>query len=325
MDLSFFLTVEAWVSLVTLIFLEIVLGVDNLVFISITTNRLPKDKQHLGRRLGLAGALVMRCLFLCVASWLVSMTDSLFTLFGHGFSLRDIILLVGGIYLIYKGIDELRGVLALNDVKAEDASEEHRSLHEIGLARATGTIMVMDIVFSIDSVITAVGLASHLIIMILAVLIAVLLMMVFIDFIANFLNEHAEMKILALFFIAAIGVLLVLDSLGIRSSIVVFDMQVEKLMVYFAMVFSFVITLIQMRYTKNLKAYEAERRALGGESVPSDNGSNDPDDIGSGEDDENGDAPAEGNTLERDANEEDQPEEAPVEGSVGKGASDVRP
>ena len=160
-DLSIFLTPEAWISLLTLIFLEIVLGVDNLVFISITTNRLPPEKQHIGRKLGLAGALVMRILFLCFASYLVHMTASLFTVnlgaYSHGFSVRDIVMLVGGGYLIYKGIRELTDVLALTEIKAE-TSEEHKARHLIGLPQAVGTIMVMDLVFSIDSVITAVGL-----------------------------------------------------------------------------------------------------------------------------------------------------------------------
>ncbi|WP_251230673.1 TerC family protein [Adlercreutzia aquisgranensis] len=264
MDLSIFTTPEAWISLVTLIFLEIVLGVDNIVFISITTNRLPKDKQHIGRKLGLAGALVMRVLFLCFASWLVHMTTPLFTVdlgfFSHGFSIRDLVMLVGGIYLIYKGIEELRGMLALTEVKAEH-SEEHKQKHMLSLSQAVGTIMVMDIVFSIDSVITAVGLANHLIIMILAVIVAVIVMMVFIDPISDFINNHAEMKILALVFIAAIGVLLAVDSCGINSGVEVLDMHMEKLMVYFAMVFSIILELIQMRYNTNLKKYESERAA----------------------------------------------------------------
>ena len=120
-----------------------------------------------------------------------------------------------------------------------------------------GTIMVMDIVFSIDSVITAVGLAEHLIVMIAAVIIAVVIMMVFIDPISDFINKHAEMKILALVFIAAIGVLLVLDSLGITTGIEVLDMHLEKVMVYFAMVFAIVLELIQMRFNSNLERYRA--------------------------------------------------------------------
>lgn len=267
MDLSIFATPEAWISLLTLIFLEIVLGVDNLVFISITTNRLPADKQHIGRKLGLAGALVMRILFLCFASYLVHMTTPLFTLnlgpWSHGFSVRDIVMLVGGAYLIYKGIRELMDVLALTEIKAA-TSEEHKARHLIGLPQAVGTIMVMDLVFSIDSVITAVGLAEHLIVMILAVMIAVIIMMIFIDPISNFINSHPEMKILALVFICAIGVLLVLDSAGIHTSIEVLDMHMEKLMVYFAMIFAVVLEFIQMAFNSRLTAW---KKSLADEAI----------------------------------------------------------
>ena len=262
--LSIFTTAEAWISLITLIFLEIVLGVDNLVFITITTDRLPPEKQHIGRKLGLLGAMCMRILFLCFASFLVSMTDPLFTIdlgfYSHGFSLRDIIMLLGGAYLIYKGISEIRDVLALTEIKAEH-SEEHKAKRALTLPQAVGTIMVMDVVFSIDSVITAVGMAEHLIVMILAVMTAVIMMMIFIDPISNFINKHTEIKILALFFITAIGILLVLDSLGITTGIELLGMTLEKLMVYFAMLFSFILELIQMRYNTNLTKYQAERAA----------------------------------------------------------------
>ena len=262
MDLSIFATPEAWISLVTLMFLEVVLGVDNIVFISITTNRLPPEKQHIGRKLGLLGAMVSRCIFLCFASFLVHMTNPLFTIdlgfFSHDFNVRDLVLLLGGAYLIYKGIEELRDVLALTEEKAEH-SEEHKELHRIGLGQAVATIMVMDVVFSIDSVITAVGLAQHLIIMIMAVVFAVIIMMVFIDAISDFINKHTEMKILALVFITVIGVLLFLDSLGINSGIEVLDMHMEKLMVYFAMVFAVILELIQMRWSSNLAKWKAEQ------------------------------------------------------------------
>ena len=189
------------------------------------------------------------------------MVAPLFTIdlgfFAHGFSVRDIVLLLGGAYLIYKGIDEMRDVLALTEEKASH-SEEHKAKHQIGLGQAIGTIMVMDVVFSIDSVITAVGLANYLIIMILAVVIAVVMMMVFIDPISDFINKHTEMKILALCFISVIGILLVLDSLGINSGIEVLDMHMEKLMVYFAMVFAFVLELIQMRWSSNFAKWKQE-------------------------------------------------------------------
>lgn len=265
MDLTFLLTPEAWISLLTLTFLEIVLGIDNIVFISITTDRLPEEKQHIGRKLGLAGALVMRCLFLCFASWLVHMTTSLFTIdlgaWQHDLTIRDLVLLIGGAYLIYKGIAELRSTLALTEIKAEH-SEEHKAKHLISLSQAIGTIMIMDIVFSIDSVITAVGLADHLFIMIAAVIIAILIMMIFIDPISKFINENVEMKILALVFIAAIGALLVLDSLGITTGIELLGMHLEKLMMYFAMVFAIILELIQMRFNSNLREYEKELARL---------------------------------------------------------------
>lgn len=263
-DLSIFTTPEAWISLITLLFLEIVLGVDNLVFIAITTDRLPAEKQHLGRKIGLLGALFMRILFLCFASFLVHMTTPLFTIpfieiHGEpmGFSVRDLALLAGGIYLIYKGIDEIRSVLNLTEEKEQHEPEVHRSA--ITLPQAVITIMIMDLVFSIDSVITAVGLAQHLIIMILAVIIAVVLMMVFIDAISNFINQHTEIKILALVFIVMIGILLTLDGLGINSGIEILDMHLEKLMVYFAMVFSIILELIQMKYKKNYQMWVARK------------------------------------------------------------------
>ena len=263
-DLSIFTTPEAWISLITLLFLEIVLGVDNLVFIAITTDRLPAEKQHLGRKIGLLGALFMRILFLCFASFLVHMTTPLFTIpfieiHGEpmGFSVRDLVLLAGGIYLIYKGIDEIRSVLNLTEEKEQHEPEVHRSA--ITLPQAVITIMIMDLVFSIDSVITAVGLAQHLIIMILAVIIAVVLMMVFIDAISNFINQHTEIKILALVFIVMIGILLTLDGLGINSGIDILDMHLEKLMVYFAMVFSIILELIQMKYKKNYQMWVARK------------------------------------------------------------------
>ncbi|MDO4591125.1 MAG: TerC family protein [Slackia sp.] len=262
MDLSIFTTPEAWISLVTLIFLEIVLGVDNLVFISITTNRLPAEKQHIGRKLGLAGALIMRIIFLCFASYLVHMTTALFTIdlgsYSHGFSVRDLVLLVGGAYLIYKGISELVDMLRLTEVKAAH-SDEHKAQHMITLPQAVATIMVMDLVFSIDSVITAVGMADHLIIMIIAVMVAVVMMMIFIDPISNFINGHPEMKMLALTFIVAIGALLVIDSIGFHTGIEMLHMPLEKLIVYFAMVFCIVLELIQMRYNKNFAAWKKSR------------------------------------------------------------------
>ena len=267
MDLSIFATPEAWISLVTLIFLEIILGVDNIVFITITTDRLKESQQHIGRKLGLAGALLMRIIFLCFASYLVHMTTALLTvdlgIYRHGFSVRDLVLLLGGIYLLYKGIEELTSV-----VKVTDLREEHDAKHSkdtskgriIGLPQSIATIMVMDVVFSIDSVITAVGLADHLIIMIIAVITAVLLMMVFIDVVSDFINKHVEMKILALCFITVIGILLIVDGAGFHTGIELLGMGLEKLMVYFAMVFSAIVVFIQLAYKKNYEQFVEETK-----------------------------------------------------------------
>ena len=267
MDLSIFATPEAWISLVTLNVLEIIWGVDNIVFITITTDRLKESQQHIGRKLGLAGALLMRIIFLCFASYLVHMTTALFTvdlgIYRHGFSVRDLVLLLGGIYLLYKGIEELTSV-----VKVTDLREEHDAKHSkdtskgriIGLPQAIATIMVMDVVFSIDSVITAVGLADHLIIMIIAVITAVLLMMVFIDVVSDFINKHVEMKILALCFITVIGILLIVDGAGFHTGIELLGMGLEKLMVYFAMVFSAIVVFIQLAYKKNYEQFVEETK-----------------------------------------------------------------
>ena len=269
MDLSIFMTAAAWISLVTLVFLEIVLGVDNIVFITITTDRLKKSSQHLGRKLGLAGAMISRIIFLSFASYLVHMVDPLFSIdlgfYAHGFSIRDLVLFAGGAYLLIKGIQEIRDMLKLTEMREsltdEEGSQDEK--HTISMPQAFASIMVMDVVFSIDSVITAVGLAEHLIIMIIAVMLAVVLMMVFIDAVSNFINNHVEMKLLALFFISAIGVLLIFDGAGFHTGIEMLGMAAEKLMVYFAMVFSVALVLLQLRYKKNLNEFTNQRQARG--------------------------------------------------------------
>ena len=251
LDFSIFTSAEAWISLVTLFFLEIVLGVDNIVFISITTDKLPDEKQHIGRKLGLAGALIMRIIFLSVASYLVHLTTPLVPVaegyFAPGmFSVRDIILLAGGSYLIYKGITELRFARSQYASGIRGDQDDEGEVH-LTLPRAIGTIMVMDIVFSIDSVITAVGMAEHLLVMIIAVIAAVLLMMLFIDAISEFIENHIQMKILALAFILVVGALLVFDAMHITTHIEVIDMHLEKLIVYIIMVIATITVLVRIR------------------------------------------------------------------------------
>lgn len=261
---SVFLTSEAWATLAILIFLELVLGIDNLVFIAITTDRLPENKKKLGRRFGLLAALCMRILFLCFASWLVSLTHPLFTLpfesaiLNNGISGKDLVLFIGGIYLIYKGIIEIREKISLKEEKEEHGHPEAKR-GQIGLAQAIATIAVMDIVFSIDSVITAVGLASGmLLVMILAVMLAVFVMIIFANVISEFINSHPEMKLLALIFIILIGMKLIIESLEIELLVEGTHVSVLNVALYSIIVASLILTILQMVYSNRVKRMHEE-------------------------------------------------------------------
>ncbi len=257
-------TTDGWITLVTLLFLELVLGIDNLVFIAITTNRLPENKQTLGRRIGLMGALIMRIILLCFAAWIVSLQGTIFTipfdvpLIDQDISPRDLVLLVGGGYLIYKGIIEVKEKVAYDEIRTQNDPKEMGNAKRIGMVQAVATIMVMDIVFSLDSVITAVGLSGQLVIMIPAVMIAVFVMIVFADPIANFINKNPEMKILALVFIIAVGIKLIAESLGIHIAAEGSGADVLDMMLYTAMIFSLIITAIQMLYNNRLRKVHIE-------------------------------------------------------------------
>ena len=262
LNVSIFSMPETWVQLLILLFLELILGIDNLVFIAITTDRLPDDKKVFGRRFGLLAALLMRIMLLCVASWIISLKLTLFTLpFGAGvidpeISGKDIILLVGGAYLIYKGIQELAVKLSMKE--ESENMDPARARHRIGLPQAIATIAVMDIIFSLDSVITAVGLVDELLIMILAVIIAVLLMIIFANPISEFINSNPEVKLLALAFIVLVGVKLVIKSLGFELPIEGSAFDGFDLMLYAALAFSLIITILQMVYNRRLARLNAE-------------------------------------------------------------------
>jgi predicted tellurium resistance membrane protein TerC len=224
---------ETWVSLATLSAMEIVLGIDNIVFISILAGKLPADRRNAARRLGLGVALGTRLLLLLGITWVMGLTRELFTFLGHAWSGRDLILLVGGLFLLAKATHEIHDKL---EVK-----------HEAELGGAKGgasfwmviaQIGVLDIVFSLDSVITAVGMAQHLAVMVAAMVIAVGVMLVFARSIGDFVERHPTMKMLALSFLLLIGVMLVAESFG---------KHIEKGYVYFAMAFSFGVELLNMR------------------------------------------------------------------------------
>lgn len=259
-DFTVFAHAETWVQLLTLLFLELVLGVDNLVFICITTDRLPEKMRALGRRLGLLAAMFMRIILLCFASWIISLELTVFTLpfaplgMDPQISGKDLILLLGGAYLIYKGISELREKLSLEEEMQEMDHPEAKARKGIGLAQAVATIAVMDIIFSLDSVITAVGMADVLIVMILAVMIAIIIMIIFADPIAGFINSNPEVKILALGFIVAVGVKLVIESLGFELHIEGAPLDGFDLMLYFGLALSLILTAIQINYNRKLKA-----------------------------------------------------------------------
>lgn len=211
-----------WASFLTLTILEIVLGVDNVIFISIAAARLPGAKRKKARFIGLAGALVLRVLLLLSITWIVGLSKPVITLFGLGLSWRDIILIAGGLFLIWK---------ATTEIFAEVEGEEHDGGGGATMVTMRGVIvqiMILDLVFSLDSVITAVGIADHVEVMIAAVMVAILVMMMAAEPIADFVAAHPSTKMLALAFLVMIGMALVADGLG---------HHVERSFIYAAMVF----------------------------------------------------------------------------------------
>jgi predicted tellurium resistance membrane protein TerC len=231
LDLAPFTRVDGWISLLTLTALEVVLGIDNLVFLSIMTGKLPPERQPLARRVGLGLALVMRVLLLLAMSWLITLQANLFTVFGEGFSGRDLILIGGGLFLVGKATYEIF------DRTEVDHSQPLRK-PRVSFGAVIVQIVLLDVVFSIDSVITAVGMARSLSIMVAAVMVAVLLMLVFAGAISAFVEQHPSIKILALSFLILIGVVLVADGMG---------QHIPKGYVYFAMAFSLGVELLNLR------------------------------------------------------------------------------
>jgi len=226
---------DTYVSLFTLTAMEVVLGIDNIVFLSILTAKLPEAQQPKARRLGLSLALVFRLGLLFTLSWVMGLTSPLFTVFGRGLSGRDLILLGGGLFLVGKATHEIYEKLEV--AHAEVARPPGRGAFGWILVQ----ILVLDVVFSLDSVITAVGMAQELAVMVSAMAIAVGLMLVFAGTIGDFVNRHPSMKILALSFLLLIGVVLVADGLG---------QHVGKGYIYFAMAFAFAVELLNMRLRK---------------------------------------------------------------------------
>jgi predicted tellurium resistance membrane protein TerC len=241
---------ENWVALATLSALEIVLGVDNIVFIAIMTGRLPRDQRVLAYRLGLGAALISRLLLLSMISMIMRLNAVLFTLFSHGVTGRDLVLIVGGLFLLGKASHEI-----FESVEGQDEGERRADRPVAGLWTTVAQIMVIDIVFSVDSVITAVGLGQEMWVMTTAMVLAVLVMLIFARRIGEFVNRHPSVKILALSFLMLIGVLLVADGFG---------QHVDKGYVYFAMAFSFFVELLNLRMRGRGPAADETKPAGGG-------------------------------------------------------------
>jgi predicted tellurium resistance membrane protein TerC len=229
------MTSEHIIALLTLIALEVVLGIDNIVFISILSGKLPQKDQAKARNWGIGMALIMRIGLLAVISFIMKLDRELFSLWGKGFSGKELILIGGGLFLLYKSVKEIHH-------KMEGAADDGSGNKKVAtLASVIGQILVLDLVFSIDSIITAVGLVSELWIMYTAVIVTVIIMLFAAAPISNFVNRHPAFKILALSFLMLIGFTLLVEG---------FDVEIPKGYVYFAMAFSLLVELIQLKVLK---------------------------------------------------------------------------
>jgi predicted tellurium resistance membrane protein TerC len=240
---------EGWIALITLTVLEIVLGVDNIIFISILSGKLPQHQQDKARRIGLLLAMLMRVALLFSIAWVARLKEPLFAVFGHGVAGRDLVLILGGLFLLAKSTHEIHENL-------EGEGEHGKARAVASLAGVLVQIMLLDIVFSLDSVITAIGMADHLSVMILAVMIAVGVMMVAAGSISRFVERHPTVKMLALSFLLLIGMSLILDGVG---------QHVPKGYIYFAMGFSVFVEMINLRVRKKSEPVELRRRFGGPE------------------------------------------------------------
>lgn len=228
---------EAWVALLTLTALEIVLGIDNIIFISILVGRLPEKQRQSARLIGLGLAMAMRILLLLSLAWIMRLTEPLFTVMEQAISGRDLILLLGGLFLVAKSTHEIHHAMT-----PEDDTEQGHS-KSAGFMAILIQIALLDIVFSLDSVITAVGMVDNIEVMIIAIIVAVAVMMLAAKAIGDFVDANPALKILALSFLIMIGVMLVAESL---------DFHIPKGYIYFAMAFSVIVELINMKIRKRL-------------------------------------------------------------------------
>jgi predicted tellurium resistance membrane protein TerC len=225
---------QIWLAFLTLTALELVLGIDNVIFISILVDKLPPHQRETARRIGLFAAMFMRIGLLLVLAWIVGLKETLFTVFGQAFSGRDIVLLLGGLFLIWKSVGEIHESI-------EGAHQVQKNIVHASFGSIIIQIMLVDMVFSLDSIITAVGMVDHIGVMVAAVLVSVALMMLFAGPIGRFVSAHPTVKMLALAFLVAIGVVLIAESFGTH---------VPKGYIYTAMLFSVLVEMLNLRMRK---------------------------------------------------------------------------
>ena len=233
----------AWIALATLVVMEIVLGIDNLIFISILTNKLPVHQRTKARRIGISMALILRLGLLTTVAWIVQLTEPVIDILGQVFSWKDMILIAGGLFLVWKATTEIHHSM---DSKTEEEKTVSNTV-TMGMAAAIGQILMLDLVFSIDSIVTAVGMTEHLPIMVIAVIAAVIVMLVASEPLAKFINDNPTVVMLALGFLIMIGMTLIAEGFGAH---------VPKGYVYTAMAFSALIESLNMlaRRAKQKKA-----------------------------------------------------------------------
>lgn len=244
MDFSLVITPDLIAVFLTLFVLEIVLGVDNVIFISILASKLPVEQQAKARNLGLTLAMVMRVGLVFLAGWIVTLTADVFTLFGNGFSVKDFILIAGGLFLVYKAVHEIH-------LKLEGAEESHDvKLVTVTFGAVIGQILLLDLVFSIDSVVTAVGMTSNMIVIITAVVGAFAIMLFAARYIFTFVNRHPTVKMLALSFLLLIGVFLIAEGFGI---------YIDKALIYGPMAFAIFVEALNLAAARRRKARAVAR------------------------------------------------------------------
>ena len=241
-----------WMALATLTLLELVLGIDNIIFISILVSKLPRDKQEMARRIGLFMAMFLRIALLLLLSYIIGLVEPLFSVMDQAFSGRDLILLAGGLFLIWKSTAEIH-----QSLEGEDEDHATNIKPKVNLIATIVQIIIIDLVFSLDSIITAVGMVDDVRIMIAAVVISLGLMMLFARAIGEFVEAHPSIKMLALSFLVVVGVVLVAEGLG---------HHVPKGYIYFAMAFSFGVELLNIRFRKSkAKPVKLREAAMPGE------------------------------------------------------------